>query len=292
MPESLHELLSGRLDRLPTHTGDVLLQAAALARPTVELVTAAHGDRERVLEALEAAVREGIVELDGSQVRFTHPLLASLSYEQAPVWKRRAVHRALAGAVSDVEEHARHLALAAECPDALVASNLDAASEQAAGRGASGAAAELSELAAKLTPDDPSLARKRRFRAASLRRLAGDIEHAVARLRELLEEVPPGVERADVWLELLMTERGPRTQIELCDEALADAADDEVRSARVLRWRAGAHLMAGDARAALADAHAALELAKRADDPFAPRRGHRMGGADRNVPWRDDPGSA
>ena len=268
MPESLHELLSGRLDRLPTHTGDVLLQAAALARPTVELVTAAHGDRERVLEALEAAVREGIVELDGSQVRFTHPLLASLSYEQAPVWKRRAVHRALAGAVSDVEEHARHLALAAECPDALVASNLDAASEQAAGRGASGAAAELSELAARLTPDDPSLARKRRFRAASLRRLAGDIEHAVARLRELLEEVPPGVERADVWLELLMTERGPRTQIELCDEALADAADDEVRSARVLRWRAGAHLMAGDARAALADAHAALELAKRADDPF------------------------
>ena len=120
----------------------------------------------------------------------------------------------------------------------------------------------------ELTPDDPSLARKRRFRAASLRRLAGDIEHAVARLRELLEEVPPGVERADVWLELLMTERGPRTQIELCDEALADAADDEVRSARVLRWRAGAHLMAGDARAALADAHAALELAKRADDPF------------------------
>jgi DNA-binding CsgD family transcriptional regulator len=112
------------------------------------------------------------------------------------------------------------------------------------------------------------LARKRRFRAASLRRLAGDIEHAVALLRELLEEVPPGVERADVWLELLMTERGPRTQIELCDEALADAAGDEVRSARVLRWRAGAHLMAGDARAALADAHAALELAERADDPI------------------------
>ena len=102
-------------------TLDVLLQVAALARPTVELVAVAHGDRERVLEALDTAVHEGVVELDGSQVRFTHPLLASICYEQAPVWKRRAVHRALAGAVSDVEERARHLALAAEGPDAAVA---------------------------------------------------------------------------------------------------------------------------------------------------------------------------
>ena len=78
VPDSLRELLGGRLDRLPTHTGDVLLQAAALARPTVELVTAAYGDRERVLEALEAAVHEGIVQLDDSHVRFAHPLLASI----------------------------------------------------------------------------------------------------------------------------------------------------------------------------------------------------------------------
>ena len=94
------------------------------------MVAAAHGDRERVLEALEAAVREGVVELDDSQIRFAHPLLASICYEQAPVWKRRAVHRALAGAVTDVEERARHLALAAEGPDAAVAAELDAAAEQ------------------------------------------------------------------------------------------------------------------------------------------------------------------
>ena len=50
----------------------------------------------RVLEALEAAVREGVVEFDGSNVRFAHPLISSICYEQAPVWKRRAVHRALA----------------------------------------------------------------------------------------------------------------------------------------------------------------------------------------------------
>ena len=51
-------------------------------------------------------------------IRFAHPLLASICYEQAPVWKRRAVHRALAEVVTDSEERARHLALAADGPDA------------------------------------------------------------------------------------------------------------------------------------------------------------------------------
>ena len=67
MPESLQELLGGRLARLPGETLDVLLEVAALARPTVDLVAAAYGDEERVIEALEAAVREGVVELDGSR---------------------------------------------------------------------------------------------------------------------------------------------------------------------------------------------------------------------------------
>src|SRR6266540_3324075 len=89
VPESLHELLGGRLARLPGETLDVLLQVAALARPTVEVVAATYGERERVLEALEAAMREGVVELDDSRVRFAHPLLASVCYEEAPVWKRQ-----------------------------------------------------------------------------------------------------------------------------------------------------------------------------------------------------------
>jgi predicted ATPase len=141
VPDSLHELLGGRLAQLPGETADVLLQIATLARPTVELVAAVHGDRERVLRALEAAHREGVVELDDSRLRFSHPMLASICYEEAPVWKRRAVHRALATVVSDAEERARHLALATEGPDSFVASALDEATEQAAARGATAAAA-------------------------------------------------------------------------------------------------------------------------------------------------------
>ena len=118
VPASLQELLGDRLARLPTDTGDVLLEVAALARPTVELVAVAHGDKERVVDALEAAVTEGVIEVDDARVRFSHPLHASICYQQAPLWKRRAVHRALAAAVTDVEERARHLALAVEGADA------------------------------------------------------------------------------------------------------------------------------------------------------------------------------
>jgi ATP/maltotriose-dependent transcriptional regulator MalT len=269
MPQSLHQLLGGRLARMPTDTGDVLLQAAALARPTVDLVTAAYGVRDPVVEALAAAEREGVVELDDSRLRFTHPLLASICYEQAPIWKRRAVHRTLAGVVTDAEERARHLALAVDGPDERIAFELDAAAEQAAARGAPGAAGELCELSAELTPDDPRLARRRRLRAGRLYKLAGYRDQAVALLDKLLEEVPPGPERADILLVRISTFAGETPLLlALCDEALVCAADDDARAARTLAFRTWMHVLGGNVPAALTDARAALEKAERVDDPL------------------------
>ncbi len=268
VPESLRELLGGRLARLPAETMDVLLQAAALARPTVDLVAATYGDRERVLEAIESAVREGVVELDDSRVAFVHPLVASICYEQAPIWKRRAVHRALAGAVSDLEERARHLALASDGPDSAVASELDTAAEHAAARGATAAAAELFELAAELTPADPVRSRRRRLNAARFYRIAGDVERSVPMLKQLRDEIPSGVERADVLFELAMTQLGSsRELLEQCDEALAEASSDDARASRILAVRAGHHLIGADVQAALADIRAALDKAERVGDP-------------------------
>ncbi len=267
VPESLRELLGGRLARLPGETLDVLLEAAALARPTVELVAAVQGDRDRVLEALETAVREGAVELDDSRIQFAHPLLASICYERAPVWKRRAVHRALAGVVSDVEEQARHLALAADGPDAVAASYLEAAAEHAAARGALMTAADLDALAAGLTPDEPELVRRRRFLSARFHRLAGDEREAASVLKELLAEVPHGVERADLLSELASALfASPDTLIELLDEALEEAGDDDVRLTRILGQRAWIRIFQADIRMALPDARAALEKAELVGD--------------------------
>ena len=190
-------------------------------RPS-SVVAAAHGDRERVLEALEAAAREGVVELDDSRVRFAHPLLASICYEQAPVWKRRAVHRALAEAVADIEERARHLALAVDGPDAAVASALDAAAEQAAARGATAARPSSSSLPPSSRSTDPALARQRRLRAANFHRLAGEASGPARCSSGSSTEVPSGVERADVLFALASTFR-------------ADVSDDD----RALRRGAG-----------------------------------------------------
>jgi DNA-binding CsgD family transcriptional regulator/DNA polymerase III delta prime subunit len=268
VPESLRELLGGRLSRLPGETVDVLVYAAALARPTVELVAMAHPDRQVALTAFDAAVREGVVELEGSRVRFANPLLASACYEQTPPQRRRAVHRALAGAVTDAEERARHLALAADEPDPLVASALDTAAEHAGARGATAAAAELCELAAELTPGDPALARQRQLRSASFHRLAGDRARATVQLQRLLPQATPGVERADVLFGLASTRVvDSPTMIELCDEALAEAAGDDARSARILAYRSWAHQFQADIRPALLDARAALEKAERVGDP-------------------------
>ena len=68
----------------------MLLTVAALPRPTVEVLAAAHGNTEHVGGALERAARAGVVELEESRVRFAHPLLASVCYQAAPVWRRRA----------------------------------------------------------------------------------------------------------------------------------------------------------------------------------------------------------
>jgi DNA-binding CsgD family transcriptional regulator len=268
VPESLRELLGGRLAKLPADTADVLLEVSALARPTVELVAAAHGDLERVRESISVATAEEIVELDDSRVRFVHPLLASICYERTPIWKRRAVHLALAAVLGDLEERARHLALAAEGPDAGVAQELDAAAEQAAARGAPAAAAELSELAAQLTPDDPALSRRRRRGAADFYCLAGDPARAQAMLEQLLGEVSAGGERADVLLELAYIGMGNiPAQAAAIEQARGDVEGDDARSARLLGLRSLVRLLELDNVGALTDARAALEKAERVGDP-------------------------
>ena len=170
--------------------------------------------------------------------------------------------------VLDVEERARHMALSVDGPDAVAASYLDAAAEQASARGATAAAAELSELAADLTPGDPALERQRRLRAAKFLRLAAETARAVLLLEQILAEVPEGLERSDVLFELASTLRAdPQTTIERLDEALANAAGDEIRQARILAYRGWIRVFQADIDAALVDTRAALEKAERIGDP-------------------------
>jgi DNA-binding CsgD family transcriptional regulator len=268
IPGSLRQVVSERLGRLAPASREVLLLAAALARPTLGALAAARGERQEVLDCLEGAARAGVVELDDQRVRFAHPLLASVCYGDATPWRRREAHARLAAVVTDTEERARHLALAAEGPDATVATALDAAAPYALGRGAPAAAAELSEIAAALTlPGDPPARRRRRLAAAEAHRLAGDRDRARAILDELMAEAPPGEQRADVLFALARVRRANLpTLARWCESALAEAGDDHRRAAEILAYLSWVRLLEGRVRDALAHARAALAHAERARD--------------------------
>jgi DNA-binding CsgD family transcriptional regulator len=268
LPADMRELLAARLSRVPESVQDVLLLVAATARPTIEILEAAGGTAETVRSALEEAARTGVIELGSSRIRFTHPLFASACYQAAPPWRRREVHRLLAGLVAEPEERARHLALAADGPDMAVAWELDRAAQHAVGRGATAAAATFSELAAGATPVARAPeSRKRLMRAAASHRLAGDRERAAAILEEVLRHAA-GCERADALFELARTRRGDLPSIaRLCDEALGEAGGDDARRARILGFLSWIRLITGELDGALAAARDALACAERASDP-------------------------
>jgi DNA-binding CsgD family transcriptional regulator len=284
MPATLHELLGRRLASFGDEVRSVLLSTAVLARPTVEVLSAAHG--AAATRAIEEAARAAVVELDESRVRFTHPLLATVCYREAPARARRAAHRALAAIVPEVEEQARHLALAAEAPDDLVATTLDRAAELASARGGTASAAELWGLAAKLTPGDAASAKRRRkFRAADAHRLAGDRARAATMLEELLSDASPGAERADVLFGLASTRRmSLPAMAALCEGALEELVDDDDRAARISIFLSWIRVSQGDVRAALAVARTALAHAERSGDDMLVARA--IGRASMAETWR------
>src|SRR4051794_30220129 len=66
MPESMRGLVENRIAGLPARADELLLVAAAVGSPTVELVLAATpGGRAVALAALERAVETGVISVDG-----------------------------------------------------------------------------------------------------------------------------------------------------------------------------------------------------------------------------------
>ena len=227
IPANLHDLVRDRLARLSPEVREATEIAAALSRPTVELVDAAMGDST---DALEAAAKAGVLELNDGRVRFTHPLVASVAYAEIPASRRRSLHGRLATILDDPEERGRHLALSAEGPDAAVAAALDEAATRARARGAPSSAADLLEDARRLTPANAGGdARQRAVEAAARRFDSGEVDRARALLEEVVSEAPPGRERAHVLARLgwvTAHQQGFRDGAEIFRTALLEHADD------------------------------------------------------------------
>ena len=215
VPTDVDELVRNRLQTLPEPTRAALLRAAALAKPDTRLVDAVD---------LAPAEEAGLVQLDSDgRIHFVHPLFASSVYAAAPLSRRRATHRALVDVVVEPAERARHLALAADQADDRVLGELRAAARDARLHAAPDTAAELTELALRLAPDNQEL----RLELAEHLYFASDFQRARALLTELGESLE-GDGRARALLLLSDIEywrSGESAALALAEEALASAAD-------------------------------------------------------------------
>ena len=235
VPADLHGVLSSRVAALPADVQDVLLAASCLRSPTTFMLERASGPA--AWSALHAAAAEGLVEIEGTRVRFTHPLLASAIYSGVASWRRREAHRKLSLIAPHAEERARHRALSAEGPDEEAAADLAEAARAAAARGAPGAAAELAELAVARTPVElASARRRRRLEAAEYLFRAGDTTRARHGVEALAHDMPSGPERAETLLVLarvLLHDAGDQVAVPVLEEALAEASADPGLRARI-----------------------------------------------------------
>jgi DNA-binding CsgD family transcriptional regulator len=232
LPASLGALVHERLEGLPADTREALLAAAALAQPTLGLVESTVGSE--AASTLSPALDAQVVELAGDRIRFAHPLLASGVYGAAPHPERRALHRRLAEVVASSEERARHLALAADGPDADVAATLERAAEEAGSRGAPEVAADLWEQATRLTPAaHEGDAARRTIAGARFRFVAGDTAAALVQLEHAMPTIPPGRLRAEAFITLGRVHQYEGNQpraVELFEEALNESDDDALRA--------------------------------------------------------------
>lgn len=261
LPGSLSDLVRSRLDQLGDEALTVLLAAACTGTPTVDALAEASGDTtERVVELLEAAESNGIVQIDGNRVRFSHPLLARGVYSVVGPVRRRQMHRTLAELVAQPELRARHLALAASSPEPSTLLALDTAAESAWARGAAAAAAELLDLAINLGGDVPA----RRIKCAEHHFRAGESERARTLLKTTVDDLPPGTLRARA-LNLLGAIRiyddSLLEAVDLLDDALSNAEDDHVLSVWSLLLSSFAYAYSGKADESVERAEQALEFA-------------------------------
>ena len=229
LPVTLDALVSSRLGGLAPTTRRGLAVAASMGQPTLALVDAVAGNG-----ALAEAERSQIVTVRDGVVRFAHPLLASGAYAAIDTATRRELHAAVAARVSDPEERARHLALAATGPDERVATALEEAARRAESRGAPAAAADLLERAVRLTPPEAADAvRRRTLDAAFCVFQSGDSRRAREMLDELVGVIERGPERARALVRLALV-RGYDDDLSAAEMLLREAIDEAAGDAELV----------------------------------------------------------
>jgi DNA-binding CsgD family transcriptional regulator/tetratricopeptide (TPR) repeat protein len=195
--ERIEEGFRRRAAPLPEESRRLMLLAAADPVGDPRLVWAA-ADRLGIPVGGATPAREaGLLDI-GTHVRFLHPMVRTVIYQDAAPSERRIVHAALAEATdpdADPDRRAWHRAQAAAGLDDEVALELEQSAERARGRGGIAAAAAFLRRAVELTKD-PARRSERALVAAHLSYVAGAFD-AVEHLLGAAEAYPlDGFQRA------------------------------------------------------------------------------------------------
>jgi DNA-binding NarL/FixJ family response regulator len=267
LPSTLSDVVQSRLGSLDSVVRNILLAIACLKSATTEEIVRATGiGSDHLIELLEQAEAEGIIEVAGNRLEFAHPLLARGVYDNAKPAQRRKMHRRLAQVVDQPELRARHLALSATQGDQTTLQALDTAAESARTRGAPAAAAELLELAMRLGGDTA----ERRTQTAAYHFDAGDPARARSLLEETVAQMSAGESRAGALNGLALVRiyyDGFAEAADLLKQALEDAAGNAALRVQMLVTLSYALLNSGELIAAVRTVDDAVTEAVKLDLP-------------------------
>ncbi len=142
LTERLERAFSSRLSDLPDTTRTLLFVAAENDGTSLHEILRAGkavlGEKVGV-EALAPAVAAKLIEIDGTEVRFRHPLVRSAMHQAADLATRQRIHAALAAIIHDqLDRQLWHRAAATIGPDDELAGEHDRMAARAVRRGAVG----------------------------------------------------------------------------------------------------------------------------------------------------------
>ncbi len=245
----LEQAFAHRLREAGPDTRSLLLVLAAdVASPLATVLAAGERvfGRPITVAALQPVLDAELISLDGSGLRFRHPLVRSAIYQAAPVELRHAAHAALAELFADQpDRRAQHRAAAAVGPDESVASDLEAMGERALRRGAALQASAAFARAAELSVDAEG--RVRRLLAAAEPAFEAGRADLVKTLVEQARELPLSARdqgRVEWLSEIFHDGAGPgqgdaSRVLHLLDLARTADADGDRESATALLMAAG-----------------------------------------------------
>jgi len=268
LPPTLRLTILRRLSFLPEPAVQALRAASILgpAFSLTDLATITGSSALGLSEALDGAARAGVIEDDGTRLRFRHDLIRDALYQDLPGGVRLGLHREagqrLAAAGAPALQVAEHLARAAAPGNAEAIRWLTRAAREAVATSPDVAASLLARAAGLMDPADPGRDSLMAEQAGSLM-WAGRLAEAEAACRALLgrEHDPSVTPAARIYLARALLAGGrARDAMREFERAVSSAAPASAELAIARAYESFARVNLGDldgAWSAAAEAHSA-----------------------------------